>query len=351
MEMAYSDHYGADLSTQVGPIATARDREVPAKEHHMHRKSLLRRLALAVVSVTALAVPVALGSNASAATGGPLTWQVRVGAESPDMAVSAMTFLPREVWVNVGDTVHWTAGSAEPHTVTFLAPGTSLPEFNPFDPSQTMPQGPSDYDGTAYTNSGIIATQPIFVFTDPASSYDLTFTATGNFTYYCLLHGVMMTGVVHVRAAGTAYPYTQRDYDRVGNQQARALLHDGRVAWRQAKQAQATGHSVLVGIDGEGFAVSRFIRSHVVVHRGDTVRFFVAGPGAPHTVTFGQEPPIPAVLGPSGDPTHYAGGNLNSGVLQPGKPFDVTFTTTGRFHYICAIHDGMGMVGDVTVVP
>ncbi|HEY3545874.1 MAG TPA: hypothetical protein VGK17_07250, partial [Propionicimonas sp.] len=111
----------------------------------MHRK-LLRRFALAVVSVTALAVPVALGSSASAAIGSPVTWQVRVGAESPDMAVSAMTFLPREVWVNVGDTVRWTAGSAEPHTVTFLAPGTSLPEFNPFDPSQTMPQGSSSYD-------------------------------------------------------------------------------------------------------------------------------------------------------------------------------------------------------------
>lgn len=318
----------------------------------MHRKSLLRRLALAVISATALALPVALGSNASAATGGPLTWQVRVGAESPDMAVSAMKFLPNEVWVDVGDTVRWTAGSAEPHTVTFLTPGTSLPGFNPFDPSQTMPQGPSSYDGTAYTNSGIIATQPIFVFTDPASSYALTFTATGDFTYYCLLHGVMMTGVVHVRAAGTAYPYTQQDYNRAGNDQAAAALFAGRTAYRQAIQAHATtGSQVQVGVDGEGFGVSRFVRDNVVVHVGETVSFATAGPGAPHTVTFGQEPPGLAILAPSGDPTHYSGGDLNSGVLAPGVPFNVTFTAAGKYHFICAIHDGMGMVGDVVVVP
>lgn len=318
----------------------------------MHRKSLLRRLALAVVAVTALAVPVALGSHASAATGGPLTWQVRVGAESPDMAVSAMAFLPKEVWVDVGDTVHWTAGSAEPHTVTFLA-GTSLPAFNPFDPSQTTPQGPSSYNGTAPTNSGIIATQPIFVFTDPASSYDLTFTATGDFTYYCLLHGAMMTGVVHVRAAGTAYPYTQQDYNRAGNHQAAAALFAGRTAYRQARQAHATtGSQVQVGIDGEGFGVMRFVRDNVVVHLGETVSFSTAGPGAPHTVTFGHEPPIPDVLFPSGgDATHYSGGDLNSGVLAPGVPFTVTFTAAGKYHYICAIHDDMGMVGDVVVVP
>lgn len=87
-----------------------------------------------------------------------------------------------------------------------------------------MPVGPSTYDGTAHTNSGIIATQPIFVFTNPASSYDLTFTATGDFSYHCLLHGAMMTGVAHVRAAGTTYPYTQQDYNRAGNGQAAAAM-------------------------------------------------------------------------------------------------------------------------------
>jgi plastocyanin len=281
-----------------------------------------------------------------------MTWHVRVGAETPDMAVTAMAFLPKDIWVDAGDTVHWTSNSAEPHTVTFLAPGTTLPEFNPFDPTQTTAQGSSTFDGTAYRNSGILATQPIFVFTDPATSYHLTFSTTGDFTYYCLLHGLMMTGTVHVRPAGTAYPYSQRDYDRAGTRQANAALNHGRDAWREAKQTHATtGSRVLVGIDGEGFGVSRFVRDRVVVHVGHTVSFSVAGPGAPHTVTFGQEPPGLAILAPSGDPTHFAGGDLNSGVLAPGAPFDVTFMKVGTFHYICAIHDDMGMVGDVVVVP
>jgi plastocyanin len=90
---------------------------------------------------------------------------------------------------------------------------------------------------------------------------------------------------------------------------------------------------------------------NVVVHVGETVSFSTAGPGAPHTVTFGHEPPGLAILAPSGDPTHYSGGDLNSGVLAPGVPFTVTFTAAGKYHYICAIHDGMGMVGDVVVVP
>lgn len=318
----------------------------------MSGKSILRRLVLAVISVTALTIPLALGSSASAAVSGPTTWHVRVGAETPDMAVTAMAFLPKEVWVDAGDTVHWTSNSAEPHTVTFLAPGTTLPEFNPFDPSQTAMAGASVQNGTAYTNSGILATQPIFVFQNPATSYDLTFPTAGDFTYYCLLHGQMMMGTVHVRAAGTAYPYTQGDYDQAGTQQANTILNRGRDAWREAKQAHATtGSRVLVGVDGEGFGVSRFVRDRLVVHVGHTVSFYVGGPGAPHTVTFGQEPPGLAILAPSGDPTHFAGGDLNSGVLAPGAPFDVTFTTVGTFHYICAIHDDMGMVGDVVVVP
>ncbi len=318
----------------------------------MHMKHPWRRLAFAVASITALTIPVVIGPAATAAAPAPVTWHVRVGAETPDMAVAAMAFLPREVWVDTGDTVHWTAASAEPHTVTFLAPGSSLPEFNPFDPSQTTAQGSSSYDGTALVNSGIMATQPIFIWTNPEASYDLTFTTPGDFTYYCLLHGTMMTGTVHVRAAGTAYPYTQLDYNRMGTHQGQAGLAAGREAWRQAKQAYATTDSrVLVGIDGEGFGVSRFVRDHVVAHVGDTVSFAVAGPGAPHTVTFGQEPPGLAFLAPSGDRTHYSGGDLNSGVIAPGAPFNVTFTAVGKFHYICALHDDMGMVGDVVVEP
>jgi plastocyanin len=161
-----------------------------------------------------------------------------------------------------------------------------------------------------------------------------------------------MKGVVHVRPQGTPYRYTQQDYNRMGHRQGQALLHRGWRAWQDAKVAHpAKSGQVQVGIDGPGYAVMRFVRTHAVVHVGQTVTFSVAGPGAPHTVTFGEEPPGLGILPPSGDPTSYAGGDLNSGVIAPGAPFVVTFTKAGTFAYICAIHDEMGMVGDVTVLP
>jgi plastocyanin len=37
--------------------------------------------------------------------------------------------------------------------------------------------------------------------------------------------------------------------------------------------------------------------------------------------------------------------------MEPGAKFVVTFAKAGTFHYICALHDGMGMVGKVVVKP
>jgi len=70
--------------------------------------------------------------------------------------------------------------------------------------------------------------------------------------------------------------------------------------------------------------------------------------GAPHTVTFGNEPAN--IFAPSGDPWHFSGGDLNSGIIPPQGTFEVTFKATGTFEYICALHDYMGMVGKVKVV-
>jgi plastocyanin len=96
----------------------------------------------------------------------------------------------------------------------------------------------------------------------------------------------------------------------------------------------------------------RFVRRKVVIHRGEKVHFMnTMSMGAPHTVTFRQEPQGPALLQPSGDPTNYRGGDLNSGILTPGSRFTVTFKKAGTFHYICGLHDDMGMKGVVVVKP
>jgi len=67
----------------------------------------------------------------------------------------------------------------------------------------------------------------------------------------------------------------------------------------------------------------------------------------PHTVTFGPEKPN--ISAPYGDPRHFRGQQLNSGILLPGSSFTVTFTRAGTHHYLCALHDYLGMSGTVTV--
>jgi plastocyanin len=94
----------------------------------------------------------------------------------------------------------------------------------------------------------------------------------------------------------------------------------------------------------------------------------------PHTVTFRAGRPSPEVIDPQpqpngppllvlnpdvveprGAPDAYDGREyLNSGMLihgVPGNQFAVTFTEPGRYEYICALHELMGMKGTITVVP
>ena len=100
--------------------------------------------------------------------------------------------------------------------MTFLAKGQSLRSTQPFNPS--LPQnifqrGGKAYDGHSYYNSGVMTNVSDSGFR-AVTAYTLAFPHKGNFTYYCLVHGMAMKGVVHVRAAGTDYPYSQAQYDR-----------------------------------------------------------------------------------------------------------------------------------------
>lgn len=302
-----------------------------------------RTLGLAgVVVLASLGASVALGPAATAAPA-PHTWVVQAGEESPDHAIQGMAFLPTDIYIDAGDTVTWQANSAEPHTVTFLADqsATQPPEFTL--PADLFPTGGPIYQPGTYFNSGVIdEMSPGFPY---FTSYSLTFPAVGAFTYFCLVHGSMMKGTVHVATAGTAYPYSQRDYDVQARKNAAAIVNDGhRLAAATLKSVNM--HNVAMGADDGVAMVMRFIRPTVTVHVGDTVTFANSS-FAPHTVTFGSEPANPyAVIG---DPTNYSGGDLSSGVVTPDHPYHVTFTKTGTYHYICVFHDYMGMVGTVNV--
>ncbi|MEZ2388394.1 plastocyanin/azurin family copper-binding protein [bacterium RCC_150] len=296
----------------------------------------------------AFALPVALSGAAVADGGRARTWTVQVGSESYNQAIQGMSFLPKNIFINAGDKVTWEANAAEIHTVTFLAAGQTIESTQPFDPFNPLygsPQGGTSYDGHSYYNSGIMANVDDTGFPQ-VESYSLTFPDTGTFTYYCLVHGMAMSGTVHVRDRGTEYPYTQDQYDNRVDRAERAIIRDGYQLWQNASD-QADNHTVIAGADDGVAMVMRFIEPKVVIHVGEAVTFVNNGMGEPHTVTFGAEPAN--VILPVGDPTNYTGGQLNSGILPPNTTFTVTFNKAGVYDYICGLHDYLGMVGKVVV--
>lgn len=319
-----------------------------------------RTIAAATVLLMTAALGAGLGAVTTAAQAGapppPVTWTVLVGSQTDDMAIQGQRFLPGDITIDAGDTVTWQANGMEIHTVTFLDGGTpqaSLPPLDPTDPQQVTRQGGDTMDGTSYFNSGVLTTGPdAGPLPVPAyASYSLTFPGQGTFTYYCLVHGVMMRGVVHVQPAGAPYPATQADIDAEAQWQTNAINNDGYALWDQARAASSR-HRVFMGADDGVAMLMRFVHRKVVIHLGQKVHFLnTMSVGAPHTVTFGEEPQGPAIFQPSGDPTDYEGGDLHSGFMVPGSKFTVTFNKVGRFHYICALHDDMGMKGLVVVRP
>jgi plastocyanin len=302
------------------------------------------RVVVALLSAALVALGVSVPASA-AQLAHPHTWQVAVGQEADHDAIQGMAFLPGTLWIDKGDTIVWTARAGEIHTVTFLATGQPLTPFNPNDPTQLFPQGGTSYDGVSYFNSGVLTDEVDSGF--PAgTTYRLSFDTTGDFTYYCLVHGVMMKGVVHVRAAGTRYPFTQAQYNRMSAHQRAAIIRDGFKLWRDTAKA-ATNHMVFAGADDGTAMVMRWIGQTVHVRVGSSVTFVNNGMAAPHTVTFGPEQPN--IFVPYGDPTNFTGQPLNSGLFLPGATFTVTFTKKGSYHYICGLHDYLHMVGTVVV--
>lgn len=285
----------------------------------------------------------------------PVTWMVMAGVESPDMAVMGMGFYPKNIFVNAGDTVTWTVQSSEFHTITFLKAGDSEPAFDPTDPTQATPQGGSTYDGHSYYNSGLLVS---------GKTYSLTFDMPGDFKYYCLVHPPMK-GVVHVRPAGTPYPFGQAHYNWMAQNAMNEDIRHGLAVWEEAARYTTSGVLPLVvaGAGDGDVAVMRFIPGKLTVKVGDTVTFTNLDSATPHTIVFGKEPaagqdfaPIPGrPPGPQTAPVSYDGtGTVNSGYIGYdwpwGTTFRITFTKAGTYKYICSLHDDMGMTGEIDVV-
>jgi plastocyanin len=351
----------------------------------MRHRSILRYLQRAHRPFPSFTLAALLMVGA-AATAHAEEWRVLVGVENATRGSQALAFLPNELWIHAGDTVHYTYPTHERHTLTFLKPGqTRPPGFGPTFgvivgcPGVT-PDG-SNYDGSACVTSDVLMLPENSAPGDEPPSYSVTFPSTGKFKFVCLIHADM-TGVVHVVAPSAPLPHTQNFYDREMRRDGERLLTDasGLRRERNSGSVDGAGNVVAAGIgevqtSGAGSqtaSLMRFVRRTIGVHVGDTVVWTSLDPSINHTVTFGAEPfdprPASANVSLGSDGAREAtiastSDNVNSGFLSPSPQdranlaqsnpgvtrFRITFTVPGTFNYICAVHDQLGMAGTVVV--
>jgi plastocyanin len=127
---------------------------------------------------------------------GTTLWTAALGAGAGQARV--MDFLPNVLEIKVGDSVKWIHQSpGEPHNVTFLGEGEAPPEemsvsaFADGRPKFTqnmatfLPSGNTTWDGTGYMQSGFMGIPEAGL----PMEFTASFTAPGEFIYYCSLHG------------------------------------------------------------------------------------------------------------------------------------------------------------------
>jgi plastocyanin len=194
-----------------------------------------------------------------------------------------------------------------------------------------------------------------------------------------------MEGVIHVLDASLPLPHDQDFYDDQSAVQRRDLLADvdGAVKHHITHDHDSIERNKVTAGVGEiaatpggpsTISIMRFMQPNITVHVGATVEWSNSDPVTNHTITFGTEPAnlIPpsanvtldsdgarhATISSTSDIVHsgFIGAAPQDRIGLPQTPpsvtrFRVTFTQVGVFPYICALHDTLGMVGKVTVVP
>lgn len=295
-------------------------------------------------------------------------WQVQVGAQSEDMGRQVIAFLPNEVWIHAGDSVAFTVATDEPHTVTFLIPNQVRQPF-PVGCPGTTPNGSAE-DGSICVNSGPLT---------KGQGYSVTFPTAGDYKLVCLFHQ-NHTAIIHVLDLSAKLPHDQAFYSAEAADVEKDLLSsaghmiDHETDSSTDEVTAGTGAIVATGGGSETLSVMRFMHPDKVVHVGETVEWTNDDPVTPHTITFGVEPanPNPPSANVAKDPdgalhatVSSPKDNVHSGFIaaapqdQIGLPqplpgitrFRVTFPRPGTFQYKCVLHDGLGMLGKVTVLP
>jgi plastocyanin len=318
-----------------------------------------------LIPLVALAGVLGAGSYAAAADA-PVTRTISVGDDGDGVAV--FDFLPHQVTIHQGDTLHFANPSLEGHTTTYVpagmdVPGSRIPNasgagltINPrfYEPTNA-PGKATDVDPLQYYNSGVMS---------KGDSVDVVFSAVGNFKFICLFHPGMELAVDVTSTAGTTA--SQADLDKQGDAQRDALIASGKAiiaAAQQTKVTDASGVStwdLQAGADPGQTEVMRFLPDRPLrISTGDTVKW-TTKVFAPHTVTFGDSPEA----APAGE-SIYNGGNANSGVMYApngrdtagrdlppapaGSTYTLTFPRAGTYTYVCLIHANQGMTGTIVV--
>jgi plastocyanin len=296
-------------------------------------------------------------------------WQAAVGAQSHDKGRQVVAFLPNELWIHAGDSVQWTVKADEIHTITFLTEGQVRPPFSD-GCSGAFSLGVATVNGLSCVTTPPMVSGQVFT---------VTFPSAGNFKLVCLVHPDM-TGVVHVLDPSAPLPHDQAFYDRQAATETAELLAD--LANMQGHRHAASANGIVAGTgktlaNGGGhntISLMRFTKNEMVIHAGATVEWTNDDPSMPHTITFGTEPgnPIP----PSGNVSPDADGALHATIsstsdsvhsgfivsasqdqtFAPQTPlgttrFRITFTKPGIYPFICALHDDLGMKGQIIVLP
>lgn len=337
--------------------------------------------AMVIVLLTGFSglIPSAIGNTVNVNAASPQNYTVLVGAENSSRGVDVEGFFPAVLHVHSGDTVTWKRNTNEIHTVTFLASGQSLPDLlinglvvNPLAAAVTPASG-STFNGNEYVNSGIFGPDP-----GMQSSYALTFTDLGTYTYYCIVHGMMMSGTIVVDPSTVRDPSPAQVSLSAKNVIAKQLaqgygLFSAAVRSEKPPVTNPDGtrtYFVKMGFMSGNIDLMDFFPSRLVVKPGDTVVWELSDMNnAPHTVTFlngNPEPPLivfngtdlminPLVAAPqnAGQPL-TRNGVYNSGLLVPGVPGLDTYSlkignVQGNFSFLCQLHDASGMVGSLFV--
>ena len=221
--------------------------------------------------------------------------KLKGGLNDPkDPNIAVLEFLPESVKVATGTTVTWKIAGPEPHSVTFVPPGTEPPTVEQ-DPSLFTPTpatGP--YDGTTMVNSGVLPLGE----TSQVLKFSMSFAKPGKYTYYCVLHPNMV-GTLEVTSGAED---SQQKITKAGNAETKKYLAEGEAAKRKllaAKPKQtknsdgSTTYNVELGASTAHTDVLAFAPTPKNVKSGDHVTF-VNNSSAPHTASFGG-PLVPTV--------------------------------------------------------